>query len=229
MCIPLTRYGLPQVLVYPLAVLALMAALFIFLPGRAAPSIALAAAEAILFLVLVWMLMFFRDPQRKTILNERFLLSPADGTITDIAEVESPELGGKALRIGMFLSIFNVHLNRMPCGVRVESIHYKKGQFKNAMSSESGRINESNEVLMTRLTEPRDRLLVRQVSGAIARRIVCEAKPGQEYAQGTAFGMIKFGSRTELYLPLKEGGYSITKKIGDKVRAGLSPLIEYKP
>jgi len=225
MRIPLTRYGLPQVLAYPLAVLILMAALFIFLPG----DVVLAAVETILFLVFVWMLLFFRDPHRKITPNDRVLLSPADGTITDIGETENTEMGGKALRIGMFLSIFNVHLNRMPCNARIESVHYKKGQFMNAMSSESGRINESNEVLMTRLAEPRDRLLVRQVSGAIARHIVCEAQPGEEYAQGFAFGMIKFGSRTELYLPLREGGYNITIKLGDKVRAGLSPLIEYKP
>ena len=229
MRIPFTRYGLPQVLAYPAVTLAVMAALFIFLPGGGGVALALASAEAILFLILVWMLLFFRDPRRKITPNEQILLSPADGTITDIAETESPALGGKALRIGMFLSIFNVHLNRMPCAARVESVHYKKGQFKNAMSGESGRINESNEVLMTRLAEPRDRLLVRQVSGAIARRIVCEAKPGQEYAQGFAFGMIKFGSRTELYLPLRGGGYDVMVKLGDKVRAGLSPLIEYKP
>ena len=225
MHIPITRYGLPQALAYPVAALALMAALFIFLPC----GVALAAAETVLLLVFVWMLLFFRDPRRIITPNDRTLLSPADGTITDITETESPELGGKALRIGMFLSIFNVHLNRMPCAARIESVHYKKGQFKNAMSSESGRINESNEVLMTRLAEPRDRLLVRQVSGAIARRIVCEAKPGQEYAQGFAFGMIKFGSRTELYLPIRDGGYDVMVKLGDKVRAGLSPLIAYKP
>jgi len=224
MRIPITRYGLPQVLVYPLVVLILMAALLILLPR----DITLASVETVLFLVFVWMLLFFRDPRRRITPNDRVLLSPADGTITDIDEVESPELGEKALRIGMFLSIFNVHLNRTPCAVRVESVHYRKGQFRNAMSSESGRINESNEVLMTRLVEPRDRLLVRQVSGAIARHIVCEAKPGQEYAQGFAFGMIKFGSRTELYLPLREGGYDITIKLGDRVRAGLSPLIVYK-
>jgi phosphatidylserine decarboxylase len=210
--------------VYPLVVLILMAALLILLPR----DITLASVETVLFLVFVWMLLFFRDPRRRITPNDRVLLSPADGTITDIDEVESPELGEKALRIGMFLSIFNVHLNRTPCAVRVESVHYRKGQFRNAMSSESGRINESNEVLMTRLVEPRDRLLVRQVSGAIARHIVCEAKPGQEYAQGFAFGMIKVGSRTELYLPLREGGYDITIKLGDRVRAGLSPLIVYK-
>ena len=250
----LTKYGLPQVIIYPALVLALMAALFVFLPVastssatiESAPEVAelveapeasetpgsifaLVAAEAVLFVVFVWMLMFFRNPQRKIPLDERVLLSPADGTVTDISETENLDLGGKALRIGMFLSIFNVHLNRMPCSVRVESICYKKGKFKNAMAAESGRINESNEVLLARLAEPKDRLLVRQVSGAIARRIVCKAEPGQEFAQGAAFGMIKFGSRTELYLPLKDGGYDIMVKEGDRVCAGLSPLIVYKP
>jgi phosphatidylserine decarboxylase len=225
MHIPLTKYGLPQVFVYPLAVLALMAVLFIFFPR----GILVALAEGVLFAVLIWILMFFRDPLREIPFDESVLLSPADGTITDICEVDDPCLGSKAMRIGMFLSIFNVHLNRMPCSVRVESVNYKEGQFINAMSADSGRINESNEILMTRLSEPQDRILVRQVSGAIARHIVCEAEPGQEYAQGFKFGMIKFGSRTELYLPLPEGDYDITVKIGDKVRAGLSPLIVYKP
>jgi len=221
---PVTRYGMPQVLIFPLIVLALMAALFIFLP-RGVPLI---TAEAALFLVFVWILMFFRNPRRTIPLDSRVLFSPADGTITDISEAETPELGGKALKIGMFLSIFNVHINRAPCAARVESVKYKKGKFKNAMDAESGRVNESNDILMTRLDEPRDKLLVRQVSGAIARRIVCEAKPGQQYAQGEAFGMIKFGSRTELYLPYKETGYSIAVKIGDKVNAGLSQLVVYK-
>jgi phosphatidylserine decarboxylase len=126
----------------------------------------------------------------------------------------------------MFLSIFNVHINRMPCSVRVESVTYKKGQFKNAMSSDSGRVNESNAVLATRLAEPQDKLLLRQVSGAIARHIVCKANPGQEFSQGLVFGMIKFGSRMELYLPVQE--FDIAIKIGDKVNAGLSPLVVYK-
>jgi len=128
----------------------------------------------------------------------------------------------------MFLSIFNVHINRAPCAAVIESVNYKKGKFKNAMDAESGRVNESNDVLMTRLDEPRSRLLVRQVSGAIARHIVCKAAPGEEYTQGAKFGMIKFGSRTELYLPLKGEAYTIAVKIGDKINAGLSPLIVYK-
>jgi phosphatidylserine decarboxylase len=221
---PLTRYGMPQVLIYPLIVLAVMAVLFIFLPG----GLLLITAQAVLFLVFVWMMMFFRDPCRKITMDSRVLLSPADGTITDISEAEIPDLGGKALRIGMFLSIFNVHINRTPCAASIESVKYKKGKFKYAMDAEAGRINESNDILMARLDEPFDRLLVRQISGAVARRIVCEAKPGRQYAQGAAFGMIKFGSRTELYLPLKPESYDVTVKIGDKVNAGLSPLVVYK-
>jgi phosphatidylserine decarboxylase len=221
---PVTRYGMPQVLIYPLAVLAVMSALFILLRR----GVLLITVEAVLFLVFLWMVSFFRDPRRTSPLNNRVLLSPADGTITDISETEIPDLGGKALKIGMFLSIFNVHINRAPCAARIESINYKKGKFKNAMDAQAGRVNESNDILMTRLDEPRDSLLVRQISGAIARRIVCEAKPGQQYGQGEAFGMIKFGSRTELYLPIKTASYDVAVKIGDKVNAGLSPLVVYK-
>jgi phosphatidylserine decarboxylase len=176
------------------------------------------------------MFSFFRDPRREIPRDEKILLSPADGKVTDVAVIDGDgELGQKVLRIGIFLSVFNVHINRAPCSVKIDKITYKKGAFKNAMSPESGRVNESNDLLMTRLFEPSDRLLVRQISGAIARHIVCAAKEGAEYGQGESFGMIKFGSRTELYLPSSEGGrYDILIKIGDAVRAGLSPLIRYR-
>ena len=224
MRLPLTRYGLPQVVIYPLLVLVVMAVLFIVLK----PSRILIPAEIILFLAFIWMLSFFRDPARTIIPDEALLYSPADGTITDISPVEDSALGVPALRIGMFLSVFSVHVNRVPCSVRIEKVSYKKGQFKNAMSPESGRINESNDILMTRLSEPADKLLVRQISGAIARHIVCEAREAAEYRQGEPFGMIKFGSRTELYLPAgKSGTYEVTVKIGDAVRAGLTPLVRY--
>jgi len=183
--------------------------------------------EVLLFLVFVWMLSFFRDPARTINADETVLLSPADGTITDIALVDDSVLGKGALRIGMFLSIFSVHINRVPCSVRVEKVSYRKGQFKNAFSAEAGKINESNDILMLRLVEPKDRLLVRQISGAIARHIVCEAVEGAEYKQGEQFGMIKFGSRTELYLAAGSA-YDVAVKIGDKVRAGLTPLVKYR-
>ncbi|MCL1818820.1 MAG: phosphatidylserine decarboxylase, partial [Spirochaetaceae bacterium] len=182
-----------------------------------------------LSLVLVWTFSFFRDPRREIPQDEKILLSPADGKVTDITVVEDGGvIGPNALRIGIFLSVFNVHINRAPCSVTIDKISYKKGSFKNAMSPESGRVNESNGILMTRLNPPADKLLVRQISGAIARHIVCAASEGRKYSQGEKFGMIKFGSRTELYLPSSEGGrYDIQVKIGDKVRAGLTPLVKY--
>jgi phosphatidylserine decarboxylase len=221
----LTSYGLPQVAVFPALTGAVMAALFAVF--RSAPWIV--PLEAALFLVLLWMLSFFRNPRRKIVPDESVLFSPADGKVTDISEVEHDELG-RALRIGIFLSIFNVHLNRVPCSVKVERITYKKGMFKDARSPESGRVNESNNILMTRLAEPRSRLLVRQISGAVARHIVCKAKENDELKQGDLFGMIKFGSRTELYLPVSSSGgsYEVTVKTGDSVRAGLSPMVRYR-
>ena len=220
MRIPLTRFGLPQVLIYPLLIIGLMLVLFLIFR----PACWLFLPEVLLFLVLLWSFSFFRDPDRTIVPDENVLYSPADGTITDITEVDDSFLGTKAMRIGMFLSIFNVHINRVPCSVRIEKVTYKKGQFINAMSPESSRVNESNDVLMTRLSGSGDRLLVRQVSGAIARRIVCEASEGGEYHQGQAFGMIKFGSRTELYFPSQEK-YEVSVKIGDKAAAGLTPLV----
>ncbi|MDR2159531.1 MAG: phosphatidylserine decarboxylase [Treponema sp.] len=225
MRIPITKYGLPQAALFPVVVCTIMTVLFAVF--RTAPGAM--AAEGVLFAVLLWMLSFFRDPSRRIVQDETALLSPADGKVTDIAVVEDSGLGERALRIGIFLSIFNVHLNRTPCSVRIEGLSYKKGRFRNAMSPESGRVNESNDVFMMRLEEPRDRLLVRQISGAIARHIVCEAKENDEYRQGDRFGMIKFGSRTELYLPAPEDGrYDITVTTGDPVRAGLTPLVRYR-
>jgi phosphatidylserine decarboxylase len=220
---PLTRYGLPQVAVFPLVVFLAMAACLLFIKDARI----LIPAEIALFLVFLWMLSFFRDPARTINTDETVLLSPADGAITDIAVVDDSVLGKGALRIGMFLSIFNVHINRVPCSVRIEKVSYKKGQFKNAFSADAGKINESNDILMVRLAEPKDRLLLRQISGAIARHIVCGAAEGAEYKQGEQFGMIKFGSRTELYLTAGSD-YEAVVKIGDKVRAGLTPLVSYK-
>jgi phosphatidylserine decarboxylase len=184
-------------------------------------------AEVLPALILVWMLSFFRDPERIVPRDESVLLAPADGTITDIEHVDDdPSYGESAVRIGIFLSVFNVHINRAPCSVRIEKVTYKKGEFRNAMAPESGRVNESNDILMTRVSAPEVELLVRQVSGAIARHIVCAAREGDSFAQGERFGMIKFGSRTELYLP-RSANAEVLVKIGDKVRAGLSRMVRF--
>ena len=224
MQVPLTKYGLPQVVIYPgLCVLAMAIIGF-----AVAHTVWLFwMIEAVLVVVLVWLLSFFRDPNRKVPAGDNLILSPADGTVSDIEEVDETDfIGGRATRIGIFLSIFSVHINRTPCGVRIEKITYRKGSFKNAINPDSGKVNESNDIAMTRLGRPADKLLVRQISGAIARRIVCDAQRGQEFAGGAVFGMIKFGSRTELYLPVRSSAKIIVKK-GEKVKAGITVLAEY--
>ena len=223
MRIPLTKYGLPQVVIYPgLCVLAMV------IVGFAAMKVVLFwVLEVFLAVVLIWLLSFFRDPNRKIPTGDNLILSPADGTITDIEDIDEHSfIGGRATRIGIFLSIFSVHINRTPCGVRIEKITYRKGCFRNAINPDNGKVNESNDIAMTRLARPADKLLVRQISGAIARRIVCDAEQGREFAGGTVFGMIKFGSRTELYLPFGCSAKIIVKK-GDKVKAGITVLAEY--
>lgn len=225
--IGLTGYGMPQVLIYPLATVAAMLSCYLF-RDLVAPEWGFWVVEAVLAVIFVWMLSFFRDPKRKCPEGKDILVSPADGLVTDVTVLEKCEFHhGKTLRIGIFLSIFNVHINRVPCAVRIDKLTYKKGKFKNAMSAQSSKVNESNDILMTRLDEPVSELMVRQVSGAIARNIVCPIEVGEEFAGGEKFGMIKFGSRTELFVPLCEGATCLIKK-GNKVRAGVTVVLRYE-
>lgn len=227
MRIPLTKYGWPQVVIFPAGVLVVMIAILLCTIGFL-QTWAIISVEALLTAILVWSLMFFRDPERRCPSDKNLLLAPADGQVTDIETVgENIFIGGAALRIGIFMSIFNTHINRAPCNVKVEKITYKKGKHKNAMNPQSGRVNESNDLYMVRTDSPQDKLIVRQISGAIARRIVCDKVEGRELTSGQKFGMIKFGSRTELYLPLRENAKCLVQ-IGDKVKAGLTPLVKYE-
>jgi len=183
--------------------------------------------ELILLVLLIFVLAFFRDPKRISPKDENALLAPSDGRITDIETInEDSFICGPALRIGIFMSIFNSHINRLPCNVKVEKIEYKKGKFKDARHPLAGKVNESNDLFLVRTTEPADKLIVRQISGAIARRIVCKAASGNVLTGGQKFGMVKFGSRTELYLPIREDVKCIAK-VGDKVKAGLTTLARY--
>ena len=186
------------------------------------------AAESILAILLVFVLAFFRDPYRLAPSDSDILLASADGRIADIEQVnETEHIGGPALRIGIFLSIFDTHINRAPCEVKVVQINYKKGKFKDARDRSAGKVNESNDLKLVRTNEPADNLIVRQISGAIARRIVCKAKAGDMLAGGEKFGMIKFGSRTELYVPMRDDVECMVR-VGDKVKAGLTVLARYK-
>lgn len=236
MRIPLTKYGLPQVALYPAI---LVAAILVYVvvyqrfirPYCEYPAVGFVSRwgpQLLFFIVLVWVFSFFRDPHRVIPNNPSLLLSPADGTIAAVETLEScPGFDGPVLRIEIFLSIFNVHINRVPCPVCIGQITYKPGQFLDARKAECSKVNEANEVEMFRLDEPKDRLYVRQISGAIARRIVCAAKTGQEYAAGARFGMIKFGSCTELYIPMHKSLHCNVQK-GDKVKAGLTILAQYE-
>lgn len=154
--------------------------------------------------VLIFLFAFFRDPERPVTAEQHVMVSPADGKVSDITRVEHDELlGGPALRIGIFLSVFNVHVNRSPCDGKVLSISYKKGKFINAMRhDQASSENESNTVVLGEPTTGRPIAVVKQIVGLIARRIIFTAEKGEQVKRGQRIGMIKFGSRTELSIPM---------------------------
>lgn len=167
---------------------------------------------------------FFRDPHRTVphAVNASDLLSPADGRISAIEHVEAHEcVDGPAVIIRIFLSVLNVHINRMPCDLTIIKTIYRPGKFLDARTAESAKVNES----MLTAASRRDglQLGIRQVSGAIARRIVCPVHADQSFSQGERFGMIKFGSTTELIVPQSQAMH-IHVTEGDRVRGGLTVL-----
>jgi phosphatidylserine decarboxylase len=168
---------------------------------------------------LIFLFAFFRDPNRPITTQLGAIVSPADGTVSDITEIPHDELlGGPAVRIGIFLSVFNVHVNRSPCDGRVLLTRYKKGAFINALHhDEASTKNESNTIVLAAPGGDQPVAVVKQIVGLIARRIVCTIKPTDAVTRGQRIGMIKFGSRTELYLP-KRLNPQIQVIIGQKLR-----------
>ena len=235
MRIPLTKYGWPQVALYPAVLILMMVVYFVIARLYLSPKCHCALSrtwlwlpEVLFLVVLVWVFSFFRDPQRSIVQDPSLLLSPADGTVTAVETLPNCEgFDGPVWRCEIFLSIFNVHVNRVPCPVKIGQVTYKPGKFLDARNPQAAKVNESNNIEMFRLDAPKDRLVVRQISGAIARRIVCQARAGEEYSGGQPFGMIKFGSGTELYVPVNETLKPCVQK-GDKVKAGLTVLARYE-
>ncbi|MFO0797017.1 MAG: phosphatidylserine decarboxylase family protein [Gemmataceae bacterium] len=227
--IPFARAGLAELLVFTALTFGPAAALAAWLSTAGdglLPALGwlLVAALWVAGVLVVW---FFRDPERAVPTAPGLVISPADGKVVLIQELEYDEfVGGPAVQIGIFLSIFNCHLNRAPVAGRVVGLRYKMGKFLNAIRPESARENEQLAVRMQEDAPPYRRYVIRQITGAIARRIVCWLKPGDAVSRGERFGMIKFGSRTELVMP-REAGLKIVTKLGDKVKAGLSVLAEY--
>ena len=153
------------------------------------------------FVLTIWVYYFFRDPERFPINDENYLLSPADGVVSQIIETNGPsEIGlenKKFTRVSIFMNVFNCHVNRIPSSGKINQIFYKPGKYINASLDKASEENERNYIKMTNSNG--DELVLVQIAGLIARRIVCEIKENDETNQGNKFGIIRFGSRVDLY------------------------------
>lgn len=174
----------------------------------------------IVFLFLgLWTLYFFRDPDRVPPGGEGNIVCPADGRVDTIEVVDFPDFpDGKAVKVGIFLSVFDVHINRAPVSGRVVETRYQRGRFLNAMNKKTSLVNESNMIVLETAKGP---IIVKQIAGFIARRIICHLKNGDTVERGDRIGLICFGSRTETFLPT---GAQIKVTCGMKVHGGSSIL-----
>jgi len=180
---------------------------------------------SIFILLTIWVYYFFRDPERVSINDDKFLVSPADGIISGITEVEGPaELNlenKKFTRVSIFMNVFDCHVNRMPSSGTVEEIFYKPGKFLNASLDKASEENERNYYKL-KTEKNDDEIIIVQIAGLIARRIVCEVNKDQQLNQGDRIGMIRFGSRVDLYFNNRK----ILAKVGQKTTAGESLIAE---
>jgi len=177
----------------------------------------------VVFGLVVW---FFRNPPREIPTGHGVVVSPADGKMVEILEIDDPDIG-PAIRFGIFLSIFNVHINRSSMSGAVVAVRYHPGKFLNALRPESARENENLDVILASHEMPGQFFRIRQITGQFARRIVCWVRPGDVLTRGEQFGMIKLGSRTELVIPRHEA-LKIEVAVGDTVSAGLTRLAHYR-
>ncbi len=178
-------------------------------------------AAFVLLLLALWVAYFFRDPERTGDRGAFLVVAPADGKLIMITEVDEPSfIGGRAMRLSIFMNVFNVHVNRYPVDGIVKYIHYNKGKFFNAAAEKS---SLENEQMSVGLETGRFRLLVRQIAGLIARRIVTYSKLGEKVKQGDRMGIIRFGSRVDVFLP---PGATVRAKLGDATTAGVTILGE---
>lgn len=192
-----------------------------------AAGVCLAVSVALLWIALA---LFFRSPRRKIPGDPHLILAPADGVIRDIVRIKADNpvfpAGSEVIRIGIFLSVFDVHLNRSPADLVIAAKTYRIGKHLDARKPGASQENESMLISGQALVGGRAvPIAVRQISGAIARRIVCPVEPSETLRRGEIYGMIKFGSRTELYLPESEH-LAIRVKTGDRVYAGVTVMAE---
>jgi len=175
----------------------------------------------VLTILALWVAYFFRDPERTGERGKQLVIAPADGKIVQIAVVDEPAfVQSKAQRISIFMNVFNVHVNRYPVSGTVQYVHYNKGKFINAAADKASLENEQSSVGIE--TES-NRILVRQIAGLIARRIVTYSKVGEKVNQGDRMGIIRFGSRVDVFLPL---GAKLRVAVGQTTVAGVTVLGE---
>jgi len=189
-------------------------------------------------IIFLFTLYFFRDPARKIPEGNNLILSPADGTIIEITDVnEDTFIKEPSVKVTIFLSVFNVHINRAPCDGKITLLDYRKGKFLVASEPEASRQNERNSIGIAVPNSPRGlevakednystphfKILVRQIAGIIAQRIVCDLEMNQQVKKGDRIGMIKFGSRTEIFIP-KNKLERLEIKVSDKVKGAETVL-----
>jgi phosphatidylserine decarboxylase len=178
----------------------------------------------LLAILAIWVVAFFRDPIRPGPRGERYVVAAAEGHVVLVTEIDEPMyVKERSVRISIFLSVFDVHVNRYPVDGTVELVHYNKGKFLHAADEKASLDNEQSSV---GIRGPRGRVLVRQIAGLIARRIVTDAKSGGRAQQGARLGLIRFGSRTDVFLPLSARPV-LKVKPGDRVLVGGTVLAEY--
>jgi len=176
----------------------------------------------VLLVVTLFVVWFFRNPQRNTPEKDGLVISPADGRVIRIEETASDEQPGRTFqKISIFMNVFNVHVNRIPCSGEVRFIRYREGKFLSANLDKASALNERNTILLQ--TADGREIMTVQIAGLIARRIVCWLKEGMQVSRGERFGLIRFGSRVEVFLP---HGSTLLVRVGEKVRAGETPIGE---
>ncbi|UDQ97013.1 phosphatidylserine decarboxylase [Lentisphaerota bacterium WC36G] len=224
----LTEYGMREWLSATIvAVILMIGALFLGLCANGFAGVVLGSAALIMWLVVA---SFFRVPNRKIPSNDAVILSPADGVVRDIELINDDSMtffeGKNIVRIGIFLSVFDVHVNRAPTAMNIVYKKYKEGRYLDARNPDASKENESMIIGgMGTANSVNFPLAIRQISGAVARKIVCPVEINSSFDKGEVYGMIKFGSRVELYLPADKN-ITVKVKIGDKVLGGSTVMAE---
>ena len=215
----ITKYGYDVFFTVVIICLAAIVLSLIFVE----PKVPKFLVSGVALVLLAFTVNFFRDPERATPAGENLVISPADGKIIGVTEVDEKEyLGSKATRISIFMSPLNVHVNRNPVSGAVRHLRYVTGEYFAAFEDKA---SEKNEQMIIGIEHPKGRVLFKQIAGFVARRIVCTLTMGEQVKAGERFGMIKFGSRVDVFVPAQT---AVRAKVGDLTVAGETVLAELK-